>query len=214
MNLTANALVTEGIIQQIGEVEKSGEAGVMVSTGAGIVRARLAFSCLVQPVCGDVVLLSRRDDACFVLSILERRSDAPVEMRIAGSLAIDVAGNATLQARGTTRVAGGEAAELTAAKVDIAGHDVEVSGERLNLIGKAFNWFADTVDGTARVIRQVSDVFALRARSHSRQVEDMELVRVGHLDLRADKILNMNAEHAIVKSRELVKFDGKQIQVG
>ncbi|MCB1915712.1 MAG: DUF3540 domain-containing protein [Rhodocyclaceae bacterium] len=214
MNHTENAQVTEGIIQQVGEVEKSGEAGVMVSTPQGIVRARLAFSCLVQPACGDIVLLSRRETDCYVLSILERHSDAPVEMRVGRSLAIEVEGDASLRARGTAEFGGDSGAALKGDSVAVVGREVEISGERVNLIGKALHWFADSIDTTARMIRQVSDAFSLRARSHARQVEDMELVRVGHLDLRADKILNMNAEHAIVKSRELVKFDGKQIQVG
>ncbi|MCB1905924.1 MAG: DUF3540 domain-containing protein [Rhodocyclaceae bacterium] len=214
MSLTENSRVTQGIIQGVGEVEKNGEAGVMVSTPHGIVRARLAFSCLVQPVGGDIVLLSWRGAECFVLSILERHSEAPVEMRFDRSLSMRVDGDSTIEASGGTQLGGGRSVALKAAAVEVSGTAVEINGERLSLVGRAVNWLADTVDGTARVIRQVSDVFALRARSHTRQVEDMELVRVGHLDLRADKILNVNAEHAIVKSRQLVKLDGKQIQVG
>jgi len=214
MNLTENARVTQGIIQAIGEVEKNGEAGVMVSTAQGIVRARLAFSCLVQPAGGDIVLLSWRGTECFVLSILERHGAAPVEMRFEASLTMRVEGDARIEASGETLLGGGRSAALKAAAVEVSGTSVEINGERLSLIGRAFSWLADSLDGTARTIRQVSDVFSLRARSHTRQVEDMELVRVGHLDLRADKILNVNAEHAIVKSRQLVKLDGKQIQVG
>ena len=75
-------------------------------------------------------------------------------------------------------------------------------------------WIADSLDATARAIRQVADTLSVRARSHTRQVEDMELVRVGHMDVRAEQILHMNAEHAMLKSRQLVKLDGKQIQVG
>ncbi|MCB1955243.1 MAG: DUF3540 domain-containing protein [Rhodocyclaceae bacterium] len=214
MNITENARVTEGIIQAIGEVEKQGDAGVVVSTPHGIVKARLAFSCLVQPTCGDIVLLSCRDGESYVLSILERRSDAPVSMRIDKPLHIQVAGDATIEASGEAVVGGGRAAALRAGSVEISGESVEINGERLSLAGRAANWVADSLDVTARMIRQVADTLAVRARSHTRQVEDLELVRVGHMDLRAEQILHMNAEHAMIKSRELVKLDGKQIQVG
>lgn len=214
MNLTDNARVTQGVIQDIGEVERNGDTGVMVSTSQGIVSARLAFSCLVQPVCGDIVLLSFRDGMPFVLSILERGVAAPIEMRFAGSLSMMVAGDASLQASGSTAIGGGESASLKAREVRLSGESVEIAGDRVSMVGRAFSWLADTFESTARVMRQVSDVLSVRARSHQRQIEDLELVRVGHLDLRAEHILNIHAEHAIVKSRELVKLDGKQIQVG
>ncbi len=214
MNATENARVTEGVIQAIGEVEKHGDAGVVVSTPQGILKARLAFSCLVQPTCGDIVLLSCRSGENYVLSVLERLSDAPVTMRFAGSLHMHVAGDATIAAEGETVVGGGQSARLKARHVEVSGEAVEINGDRLSLAGRAVTWIADSLDATARAIRQVADTLSVRARSHTRQVEDMELVRVGHMDLRADKILHMNAEHAMLKSRQLVKLDGKQIQVG
>ena len=214
MKLTENARVTQGVIQAIGEVERNGEAGVTVSTSQGIVRARLAFSCLVQPVCGDIVLLSYRDEQPFVLSILERRSEAPVEMRFEGSLNMVVSGDATVQAAGSAALEGAREARVRGKSLQLNGESVEITGDRISLVGRAFSWLADSFDSTARVVRQVADVFSVRARSHQRTVEDLELVRVGHLDLRAEHVANIHAEHAIVKSRELVKLDGKQIQVG
>lgn len=214
MNVTEQAGVTQGVIQAIGEVEKHGETGVTVSTPNGMLIARLAFSCLVRPACGDIVLLSCREGEVFVLSILERRSEAPIEIHFAGSLHMAVAGDATLQASGAMLLGGGVSASLAATRVELAGTDVDISGERISLVGRACAWVADTLDSTARVVRHVADVLSVRARSHQRRIDDLELVRVGHLDMRADQIMNLAAEHAIVKSRELVKLDGKQIQVG
>lgn len=214
MKISEQADVTQGVIQAVGEVEASGEAGVTVSTAQGILRARLAFSCLVQPVTGDIVLLSRRGAEAYVLSVLERCGAAPVEVRLDRSLQLSVAGDAELLACGSARLGGGRSAALEADQVTLRGEAVDIAGDRITLVGRACSWLADTLEGTARVITQIAERLSVRARSHHRQVEELELVRVGHLDLRAEQLLNVNAGQAIVKSRELVKVDGKQIQLG
>jgi hypothetical protein len=193
------SVVTQAVVQAMGEVERNRGGHVVVSTGQGLLQARLAVSCLVQPECGDTVLVALRGGQAYVLAVLERSSDAPVAMQLPRSASLTVQGDLRLQATGT---------------VSLQGEAVEAVAQRISLVGKAVHWLADTLESTASRIKQVAELWTVQARSHHRHIEDMEMVRAGHIDVRAEQVMHLNAEHTVVKSRELVKIDGKQIQVG
>jgi hypothetical protein len=208
------AALSRAVIQAMGEVERNDGMTVVVSTPDGLQHARLAVSCLVQPVCGDIVLVARHASELYVLAVLERHVDAKTEMRFARSVNMVVDGDLTLSATGRAAFAGGQEASIGAKKVSVSGDEVELTGRRISIVGQAFQWIADTLESTARLVKQVADVWTARARTHHRQVDEIEIVRAGHMDLRAEHVINVGSTHTIMKSRELTKIDGKQIQVG
>ncbi|MCM5680918.1 DUF3540 domain-containing protein [Schlegelella sp. S2-27] len=193
------SVVTQAIVQAMGEVERNREGHVAVSTGQGLLQARLAVSCLVQPECGDTVLVALRGRQAFVLAVLERASDVPIAMQLPRSASLSVQGDLRLEATGT---------------VSLHGEAVEAVAQRISLVGKAVHWLADTLESTACRMKQIAELWTVQTKSHHRHVEDMEMVRAGHIDMRAEQVMHLNAEHTVMKSRELVKIDGKQIQVG
>ena len=181
-----------------GEVERVDATTAVVSTHDGLVRARIALSCLVRPEPGDRVKVERCGDVEYVMAVLERDSIAPIVVNVARGVTISVDGELTLEAR----------------RLSLRGEAIDIAGERVDVVARALRWVADTLDSSARLVSQVSDRWSTRARSHDRQVEDLELVRVGHLDLRAEHLMQLRAQHTIMQSRELTKIDAKQIQVG
>ena len=48
--------------------------------------ARIAFGCLIQPEPGDRVLTSLADGTVWIVSVLERQSDAPPRLWAEGDL--------------------------------------------------------------------------------------------------------------------------------
>ncbi|MCW7540759.1 DUF3540 domain-containing protein [Aquabacterium sp. A7-Y] len=195
----AASFVTQAVVQALGEVERSRDGVVVVSSERGLLQARLAVSCLVQPECGDTVLVALRGPQAYVLAVLERASEAPLAMVLPCSASLSVQGDLRLQARGA---------------ISLQGEAVEAVAGRISLVGQAVHWLADTLESTAARMKQVAGLWTVQVKSHHRHVEDMEMVRAGHVDLRAEEVLHLNAGHTVMKSRELVKIDGKQIQVG
>jgi Protein of unknown function (DUF3540) len=194
----STSVFTQAIVQKIGEVEQTRAEAVTISTPGGIRKAQLALSCLMQPVAGDTVLIAVHGDSAYVLSVLARACEAPIVLRLARSTELAVDGDLRLNAN----------------LIGIQAPAIEMSADTLTLLSRAARWMSDTLDTTAKRINQISETFNLHARGYQRHIEDMELARVGHMDLRAKEVLNMHARHAMLKSTELVKIDGKQIQVG
>ncbi|AKJ28884.1 DUF3540 domain-containing protein [Caldimonas brevitalea] len=207
-------LFVQGVIHEIGEVERTLDATVTVSTPYGLRRARLAASCLVRPGPGDTVLVAGRGDACFVLSVLERHAEGPLELHLDRDTRLDVQGQLSVQTTGATRFGSATEVAIDAPSVELRGDKVALTGAQVSIAAQSLTWMADTLEATARWCRQVADVWSLRARHHQREVEEMELVRVGHLDLQAQQVMNLRARHTVLRSDELTKVDGKQVQVG
>ncbi len=192
------SVFTQAIVHEVGEVEQARTEAVTISTPGGIRKAQLALSCLVQPVAGDTVLIAAHGDNIYVLSVLARACEAPIALRLSRSTELAVNGDLRLKAH----------------LVRLQATDIEMTADALTLLSRAARWMTDTLDTSAKRIRQISETFSLHAKGYQRHIEDMELARVGHMDLRAREIPNMHAKHAVLKSTELVKIDGKQIQVG
>lgn len=211
---TFPAELAQGIIQEIGEIERNEGARVVVSTPQGIVRARVAFSCLVKPACGDTVLVAQRGDAVYVLSVLERSVAGSVEIALQGAVSMAVDGNLTVRASEGLTLDGGPHARLRADAVEVAGDAIALAGNRVHIAARVLNWLADALESSARIVKQASDMWTVQARAHHRQVDELEMVRVGNMDMRSKNLINVASCHTIMKSRELTKIDGKQIQVG
>jgi hypothetical protein len=196
---TPPQMFVQGVVQHVGEVERDDAPHLVVSTPQGIRRARVALSCLVRPVCGDTVLVADHDDALYVLAVLERSSGQPIAMAFDRDTEITVTGTLAVQAE--TRMA-------------LQAPGIELATQELSVVARTARFVADTLEATARLIRQWSESWSVRSKSHDRQTDDLELVRAGHIDLKVDHVAQLRATHTIVKSTELTKIDGRQIQVG
>ncbi len=190
--------ITQGVIQKVGEVETATDGRVMVSTSAGIVQARLALSCLAQPVAGDIVILAQQNGQAWVLALLSRATDQAL----------------VLQTDRATRLIVGDTLEIETQNLSLKAVQMEISTDNFNLKARSVQWLANALEIVSDHINQFSQSLNLRAKSYQRRIEDMELVRLGHLDQRVEGLAHMHAQHTVIKSKELVKIDGKQIQVG
>jgi hypothetical protein len=190
--------ITQGVIQKVGEVETAIDGRVMVSTSAGIVQARLALSCLAQPVAGDIVILAQQNGQAWVLALLSRATDQAL----------------VLQTDRATRLIVRDTLEIETENLSFKAVQMEISTDSFNLKARSAQWLANALEIVSEHISQFSQSFNLRAKSYHRRIEDMELVRLGHLDQRVEGLAHMHAQHTVIKSKELVKIDGKQIQVG
>lgn len=193
-----NSSITQGVIQKVGEVETAGDGRVIVSTNTGIVQARLALSCLAQPVAGDIVMLAQQNGQAWVLALLDRPTDQAL----------------VLQTDRVTRLVVQKSLEVETKTLCFKSTEIQIVTESLNLKARSVQWAAHVMEIVAERISQLSQNLSLYAKNYQRRIEEMELVRLGHLDQKVEGLAHLNAEHTVIKSKELVKIDGNQIQVG
>ncbi|MFO0758395.1 MAG: DUF3540 domain-containing protein [Byssovorax sp.] len=217
---TARRIEPSAVYQETALVERveHGEQRCCVLRAGSIeYRAARAVSCLVAPRPGDKVLAAVEENgAAFVLAVLERAVEGE-------TIAIEAEGDLSLRSRDGRVTVGG------AAGVDlVSGGDVTVAAEEvrlraaaatlvidsMHLLGKAARAEIAKIAVVATSAESVIDRLTQRVKRAYRFVEEREQVRAGALDMAAEKAVTVTAENAVITTKELVKIDGGQIQLG
>jgi hypothetical protein len=220
MNVVPLRASTEasGPVQCVGRlvsVSADGLFNVEAEDGASW-ECRRAASCLLQPQLGDTVLLSGPDGRrVYLIAVIEQvdtsvsHIEVPGDLRLtaaAGAVSINSAADLRLQSAACLEMKSSQWA-LVADRAHCQLTDMRYTGQsldatvgRLRLVGKVFESVAE------RVVQM--------ARSALRLVDEVDQVRAGHLDIRAEQTALVHGKHVLLTGKELMKVDAGQIHMG
>jgi hypothetical protein len=210
----ARKLETTQTYLETGRVERVA-ATVAVRLGAVLVEAERAKSCLVAPEPGDKVLCAVEPEATYVLSVLASRSSAPTRLEADGDLELGAP-------RGRVVVRGREAVQLRSeGEIELAGpllrveaRTGEVAIDELGFFGRLLRADVKVVKLLAHELDTVAERITARVRRVFRFVEEIDQTRAGMVDMRAESLLALRGENAVIAARVLAKVDGEQIHLG
>jgi hypothetical protein len=187
--MTAARKLSEGTlgIELVSGVVLPGD-GVRVRIGGESFDAVRAKSCLVAPEAGDRVLCAVEPGAVFVLAVLT----------------------------------GGEATRVTAeGALSIEAPHIAVRADESTVTVGKLGFFAGLVDAHAQKLAVLADDIdtiatriAQKAKRAFRLVEEVDQLRAGTVDVRAENLATIRAENALISARVLAKIDGEQINLG
>ena len=199
----------------VARVERVDEERVELTLNEEPVSAQRAVSCLIALVPGDTVSVIRDNRGVhYVTFILRREAAGALELCSQRALAMHSASSLRLTAGVSIELDAGERVRLRTPQFEA-------------LVGR-FAAFAKTVSVTAgeaflnsrisRLCSELVDVAAQRigvsARHSHRQIDGTEQLRCRHFDLQATEVAHLRAKTTLVKSKDLVKIDASQIQIG
>jgi hypothetical protein len=212
----ARKLESRGAFQEVGEVVAAAGACFEVLAGQGIVHARRAVSCLVEPAPGDVVLLSSTaGGAAYILAILEREEGAAAAIQLDGDLSIALPrGRFTVAAQEGVDLVSAESLSITAGSVAVTAVDGELALERLTLLSTHVRAELEKVKLLSGTLDAAVERLSLHAKRSYRTVEELDQVKAEQIDYTAEKIMNLHGKNTLVTADELVKLDAAQIHVG
>ncbi|HET7922347.1 MAG TPA: DUF3540 domain-containing protein [Gammaproteobacteria bacterium] len=186
-----------------------------LSGAAGTLTARRAASCLLMPAAGDTVLATCvADGSWVVLAVLVRGAADPIVSLPADALLRTEAGGLTLAAQTSLALAGGE-------RVSVVSPALEVHAEQANGSFSVLRAAAGLVETTASRIRSIADYFetvadTLRQRAGSmyREVKDLDHLKAGQVNYRAETVFNIRGKHSVLSAEGEVKIDGTRVHLG
>lgn len=200
---------------EAGRVERIADDLLDVRLAGGPCRARRAKSCLVAPEIGDKVLCAVDADGAYALAVLEGREAAPTKLAVDGDLQI--------QSRGgrVTVGAGQGIALVSSSEVSVAAREVSVRAPKgsvaiddLGIFGRLVQAQVAKVTLAAQEVDTIAERLSQRVKRAFRFVEDIDQTRAGTVDMRAQKMIGIRGENAVISARVLAKIDGEQIHVG
>lgn len=188
------------------------DGGLIVHGAIGVVTAQAAVGCLIQPVVGDRVLISRNAEECFVLTVLARNSRER-SIDVPGDLSV-TADHLYLCGRHEAAVDSHERLRLRTPRLAVTAGDTDVQGQSINVCGEQ----AQATFGDARLVATaveiVSDRIAHCARQVVRRVEEVETLHVGNLVQRVRENLISRSKRTSITASKDVHVDGERIHMG
>lgn len=217
--MKSNAVIVEtsgAASQRSGVVERVDDRSFAVRTAAGVVVARRAVSCLVEPEEGDRVLVAEVDGEEFwLLAVLERDGGGALRVAPEGDLELRLS-------RGRFSVAAQEGIDLaTGGDVAVAAGSLDVHTDRARVTAGELEYLGATVSAELERLKvfairceELYETLSQRVKRSYRTVSERDQLRAEQIDYAARENLSLHGENAIVTARELVKLDGEQIHLG
>lgn len=212
--LAAKKLVRQETYLESGTVERiSGTIDVRFRSGS--CEARRAKSCLVAPEVGDTVLCAIEPEGAFVLAVLEGSRGASTKLVADGDIEVQARGGrvTVCSSNGVDIVSGGDIA-MTSAELQVRATRGTFGIDDLGFFGRLVQ---AEVAKLALVATQVDSVITRvtqRAKRVFRFIEELDQTRAGTVDVRAQDMVAVRGENAIISARVLAKVDGEQIHIG
>ncbi len=188
---------------------------VEVQLAAGAYEAKRAKSCLVAPEAGDRVLCAIEQDRVFVLAVLEGLPNASTRLCAEGDLQVLAPnGRIAMCSSQAVDIAGAQQVVLSGGDLQLRAKTGSVAVERLGFCGRVLSAQIGKVALLAQELDTRLDRLTQRAKRVFRFVEDIEQLRAGTVDMRADNLAAVRGQNTVVAARTLAKIDGEQVHIG
>jgi len=214
MENLARALDKEENFLEYGTV-KLAEGGTFTVAAAGVVAAKRSFSCLVEPLPGDMVVVSRAASGCYILAILERHGDQHACLAFEGDVDLRLK-------QGRLRVAAQEGIDLVTAKdtalvspeLSINSVQAEVSIQQLSFFGTFLQGQIERIKLIGQACDSIFERVSQRVKRSYRWVEELEQLRAGQLNYLVKKLMSLRGKYSVLTAEEDVRIDGDKILMG
>ncbi|HEX3343081.1 MAG TPA: DUF3540 domain-containing protein [Polyangiaceae bacterium] len=201
---------------EVATVVLAAEALVTVRSPDGERHAKRAASCLVAPAAGDeVALLVTGDGRVFVIAVLVRAQERPVEISVDGDLRIAARGGSChIGATDGVEVRAEGPISLVSKAFNLRAVEGNVVLSKLTVLASSILGHSDYVRVAAQAFESICDRVSLAAKFCQRTVDGLDLLRAGHVDYRTEKEMCLRSENFLVGARNLAKLDAEQIHIG
>jgi hypothetical protein len=180
-------------------------------------RARRAPSCLLEPREGDTVLVAHTAGGrAFVTAVLERQGPpGPGRLSLEGDVELRAArGSLRLTARDGLELASARSLRLAAPELALTAQVGRVVVDNLSLAGRVAQAGWDQVRLAARSADTVVDRLLQRFKTRSTRVDQLDRQRARMLHQQVDEVHALQTGTTVMRSREEMRVDGKQIIIG
>ena len=215
MENLARALDKEENFLEYGTVKLAQGGAFTVAAESGVVATKRSFSCLVEPMPGDTVLVSRAVSGCYILAILERHGDQHA------CLAFE--GDADLRLKqGRLRVAAQEGIDLVTAKdtalfspeLSINSVQADVSIQNLSFFGTFLQGQIERIKLIGQACDSIFERVSQRVKRCYRWVDELDQLKAGQLNYLVKKLMSLRGKYSVLTAEEDVRIDGDKILMG
>ncbi len=202
---------------EYGEIKiEKGDGSFDVALSFGVIVAKKAAGCLLQPKCDDLVLLSvDMNGTCYILNVLERKeNNTESEIIVPGNCVVhSKAGSLELRADHNLHMTASDTIEVASDSVVVNAHEAEVCISKMSLLGKTLHTQVKRITTVAKSVEQSFKRLTQRMENTERFVADHEEVQTGSTRYLVEDTLTTHAGNTLNISEELHTMHAEQIHM-
>jgi hypothetical protein len=201
---------------ELGRVEQALDGGWLVRTDAAMIVTKRAVACLLEPVAGDLVLLSYGPKAeAYVLSVLERPAGTAGMLSYEGDLTMAVQkGRLNLTSTEGLAISSEKDLAVAAERITVAAQAGEARIGFFSTVSRFIETQAEQISVAAEAWDAVIHRMTQRLGFNQRFVSEAEEVQAASMRQLVEGTMTIHAKNANVIAEEHVKVDAGQIHLG
>ncbi|MBA6339760.1 DUF3540 domain-containing protein [Colwellia sp. MB02u-10] len=188
----------------------------MVLSERGVFRASKAYSCLVQPMLGDKVLISNiSGNEHYILAIIERPETNNMTLAFPGDVALEAkVGAINLVATEQISLTSASKTQLTSSEIGVTTAKMNIQANECSVMGdKAVSQWRE-VNSFSSAMNLVTERLTQRIKNSFKTVEGLDQQTSLNFLQTIGKTLSIRSRDAVITARKDVKIDGERIHMG
>jgi hypothetical protein len=188
---------------------------LMIDFSTGVVNARTAFSCLVAPMVGDIVLVSQSNGDYHVLAVLERAAEQDMALNFPASVKM-TALNGQID-----MIAGKDVNLLSTTKTNLLSAEINMTSGEMNVNAGKLTAHTTDVESHSQSMKMYTQMFSSVARQVNqktdilvRWVEQVETLNIGNLIQNVRKNYTSHSDQAVITAKKDMLINGERIHMG
>jgi len=214
-NVVSMVEETEPAVQNAWVVSISGKEAVVRISGI-TQQAKVAFSCMIQPIPEDLVLCVQNETgAYFILGIIERPGDQNMTLSFPADVTMLAKEGALSMVSGKSMtLASGGQLNCFSEKAVHKSREALVDFDQLTARGTNLAANFTSIFVISRMINTLVRQVIEKVKSYIRHTEDYDQVKAGQMTRNVDGLYSMDSKNTVMVSRKDTKIDGEHIFMG
>ncbi|BBU32785.1 hypothetical protein BTHE68_65190 (plasmid) [Burkholderia sp. THE68] len=186
------------------------------AAGRAPLRALRAESCLVEPECGDTVLVAAggANAISYVIAVLARAQRSGAALVLPGDVALHTDNGALRFEAASVDVNAEHSLKLHAPDITMTGERGELKFQRVEAAIQQLHAGFGTVSTVAQQVTSTVGRLIQRARDSVRWIDNDDETRAGRVRMQVEERLHVSARHATILAEGQVKIDADKIDLG
>ncbi|MFT4906923.1 MAG: hypothetical protein ACI978_000998 [Oleispira sp.] len=204
ISATNNSPTAEGNVS--GRIHKIHQTNIQVEHNGKLINAQKAFSCLVEPMVDDVVLISKdQHQQAYVIAILHRNDDTQMQVQLAPNTTLTSSEKLTLHSEQINQLSVKSLQKTNEATFDF--QQGLIRGDKLHSHIRHVHTISDMISTMAKQAIQ-------KFNTYVRKTDTSDQVQAAQMGRKVDGLYTMNSKHTIMVSQKDTKIDGEHIHMG
>ena len=187
-----------------------------VETASETLTAKKSVNCLVEPLPGDTVLISRTDSGrCYILGVLERAEAGPSTLVFDGDVELKTTdGRFSVAAQDGIDLVTAKDTSMVSAELSVNSMEAEVNIQHLSVFGMFLEGQIERIKLIGQACDSIFDRVSQRVKRSYRRVEELDQLKAGQLSYFVKKLMSLRGKYSVLTAEEDVRIDGDKILMG